>query len=120
MSQTHLEVDLLQRSTGGVVDERLSEGDDPLPDSGARSLDHDEVVLDDTISDKASHRCDGLDGSIKVGGGRGGVVGLSNTVNLLVEFCSERQSVVLTLGSRSMLTSTVVVSVLRGEEHVSR
>jgi hypothetical protein len=94
-TETHLEVDLLEGSTRSVVDEGLSEGNDPLANTRARSLDDDKVVLDDTISHETSHGCNGLDRRVKVSGGRGGIVGLSNAVDLLVEFCFERQWAVL-------------------------
>ena len=49
-----LERDLLEGLAGGVVDEGLAEGDDTLLDTGAGSLDDDEVVLDDTVADEAT------------------------------------------------------------------
>lgn len=53
-----LEGNLLEITTGSVGKEGLPESHDSLLDTDARSLDHDEVVLDDTVSDESSHRGD--------------------------------------------------------------
>ena len=50
-----LELDLLESPPGGVGEHRLAESHDPLLDTRAGTLDHDEVVLDLTVTDKATH-----------------------------------------------------------------
>merc|ERR1711939_152897 len=91
-----LERDLFERGARRVGDERLAEGDDALDDARARTLDHDPVVLDDAVADKATDGGDGLLGDVKLGRGRALVVGLADAVDLLVDL------------------GTVVVTVLTG------
>ena len=50
-----LELDLLESPPGGVGEHGLEESHDPLLDTGAGTLDHDEVVLDLTVTDEATH-----------------------------------------------------------------
>lgn len=50
-----LELDLLESPPGGVGEHGLAESHDPLLDTGAGTLDHDEVVLDLTVADEATH-----------------------------------------------------------------
>jgi len=50
-----LELDLLESPPGGVGEHRLAESHDPLLDTRAGTLDHDEVVLDLTVTDEATH-----------------------------------------------------------------
>ena len=50
-----LELDLLESTAGGVGEHRLAESHDPLLDTGAGTLDHDEVVLDLTVTNEATH-----------------------------------------------------------------
>lgn len=54
------------------------------------NLDHDKVVLDDTVANEASHGGDGLDGRVKVGGSGRGVLSFPKTVDLLVEPAQDR------------------------------
>lgn len=49
-----LQVDLFQRFTRGVWEQRFSEGHDPLLNAGYGTLEYDEVVLHFTVSDKAA------------------------------------------------------------------
>merc|ERR1711939_316059 len=91
-----LERDLFERGARRVGDERLAEGDGALDDARARTLDHDPVVLDDAVADKATDGGDGLLGDVKLGRGRALVVGLADAVDLLVDL------------------GTVVVTVLTG------
>ena len=42
--------DLFKRGTFGVNEKRFTEGEDSLFDTGTRSLDHDPVVVNDTIT----------------------------------------------------------------------
>merc|ERR1711939_853537 len=91
-----LERDLFERGARRVGDGRLAEGDDALDDTGARSLDHDPVVLDDAVADKAADGGDALLGRVKLGRARALVVALGDAVDLLVDL------------------GTVVVTVLTG------
>ena len=52
-----LEVDLLEGLAGSVGEERFAEGHDALLDTGARALDHDEIVADLTISGETTKGC---------------------------------------------------------------
>ena len=84
-SVDELELDLLEITTGGVDHERLAEGDDTLLGTGDGALEHEEVVLDDTIVGEATHGRDGLLGDISLGGGVAFVLSRAETVDLLVE-----------------------------------
>ncbi|SCZ97914.1 BZ3500_MvSof-1268-A1-R1_Chr3-3g06453 [Microbotryum saponariae] len=55
-----LERDLLGRLARGVGDERLAQGQDALLDTDRRALDDNKVVLNDTVSDKATEGVDRL------------------------------------------------------------
>lgn len=88
-----LELDLLEITTGGVDHEGFSDGDDSLLRSGDGALQHDVVVLDDTVMGEATHGCDPLLGDIVLGGSIAIVVACTDTVNLLVEL----RSVVVTV-----------------------
>ena len=50
-----LELDLLQRSPAGVYEHGLAESHDPLLDTRAGTLEDNEVVLDLTVADEATH-----------------------------------------------------------------
>lgn len=80
-----LELDLLQVPARGVDHERLADGDDALLGSGDGSLDHEEVVLDDTVVGEASHGGDDLLGDVGLGRSVGIVGSRADAVDLLVE-----------------------------------
>lgn len=87
-----LEVDLLLGATGLVLEQALAEGQDTFLDTNAASLDHDEVLVDDTVVGEATHGSDVLLGDIVVGGGvvinglaLNGLSTSSNAVHLLVD-----------------------------------
>ena len=80
-----LELDLLEVTAGGVDHERLAEGDHALLGAGDRALEHQVVVLDDTVVGEATHGRDGLLGDVSVGRGVALVVSSTDTVDLLVE-----------------------------------
>jgi hypothetical protein len=50
-----LELDLLEGTTAGVGEHGLAESHNPLLDTRAGTLDHDEVVLDLTVADETTH-----------------------------------------------------------------
>jgi len=78
------EVDLLQSLSRCVDEHGLAESHHTLLDTRNGTLNNDEIILDLTISDKATHRCDLLLGDIKLSGGVTLIVTLSDTVNLVV------------------------------------
>ena len=80
-----LEVDLLKIPTRSVNHERLADGDDTLLGSGDGALQHEVVVLDDTVVREATHRRDSLLGDVVLRRGVALVVALANAVDLLVE-----------------------------------
>jgi hypothetical protein len=80
-----LEVDLLSGAAGGVNEHGLAESDNALLDSGNTSLEHDEVVLDFTVTNEATHGGDGLLGNVKLGRGVASIVTTANTVDLVVD-----------------------------------
>ena len=49
--------------------QRFAEGDHTLLGSGHRSLQDEEVVLDDTVMRETTHRCDDLLGDVRFRGG---------------------------------------------------
>ena len=80
-----LEVNLLKVSAGSVDHERLAEGDHALLGAGDGALEHQVVVLDDTVVREATHGRDGLLGDVGVRRGVALVVSGTDTVDLLVE-----------------------------------
>ena len=80
-----LELDLLEVTARGVDHERLAEGDHALLGAGNGALEHQVVVLDDTVVREATHGRDGLLGDVGVRRGVALVVSGTDTVDLLVE-----------------------------------
>ena len=80
-----LEVDLLEVTTRGVNHERFADGDDTLlrPRNGA--LQHEVVILHDTVMGETTHGRDGLLSDVALSGSIGVIAATSNTVDLLVE-----------------------------------
>jgi len=76
----------------GSDDDRLSEGDGSLSGSDDGSLDHQEVLIDDSIVGESSHGGNLLLRQIKLGGSVVGVL-LSNSVDLLGDLSSVVESV---------------------------
>jgi len=101
------EVDLLLGGPGGLWDARFTEGDDSLLGTDDAALDHDEVLLDDTVVWEATHWGDGLLGDVSCG--------------LRVEVGGVAFSIFLDAGGDSVdllvHLGTVVVSVLTGTGH---
>jgi len=89
-----LELNLLEGRSAGLREERLAKSDRAARDSGARSLDHDEILGDESISNKSSHRVNRLGGEIEFRGSRGlERVGLANLVYLLVDLRTMMKSI---------------------------
>jgi len=57
-----LELNLLEGGSACLREKRLSEGDRAALDSGAGSLDHEEIFSDESITRESSHRVNALDG----------------------------------------------------------
>jgi len=93
-----LELDLLDGSSVGLDVDRFSEGDGSLSDSNNRSLDHEEVFIDDSVVRESSHGGDLLVGDIELGGSVGSVL-LSNSVDLLVDLSSVVESILSSSGN---------------------
>ena len=91
-----LQANLLQVSPRGVNLEGNTTGERPLESTGNTSLDHDKVLVDETVMRPSSERVDGLVGHVVLGGTRLGIGTVTDSVNLLVLF------------------GTVVVTVLTG------
>lgn len=80
-----LELDLLEIPARSVDHQRLAEGDDTLLRAGDRALQHEVVVLDDTVVGEATHGRDRLLGNIVLGRRVSIVLAAANPVDLLVE-----------------------------------
>ena len=80
-----LELHLLQVPTGGVHHERLADRDDTLLGTRDGTLEHEVVVLDDTVVREATHGRNCLLGNIRLRRRVCFVVALANTVDLLVD-----------------------------------
>ena len=97
-----LELDLLEGRALGVDQERLSEGNDSLADTRGAALDHDPVLVDNTVVGEATHGGDGLGSEIKLGRGVGGVCALANAVDLLVDLGTVMVTVLTGTGNREL------------------
>ena len=102
-----LEGDLLEVPAGGVDHERLADGDDALLGTRDGALEHQVVVLDDTVVREATHGRNGLLRDIVFRRGVGLVGATANTVDLLVEL---RTVVVAVYTSRLACGSTTKLS----------
>merc|ERR1719336_1501178 len=90
-----LESDLFQILPLGVGNQRLSQNNSSLSNTHARTLDHEEIILDLTVVGEATDGVDGFFGQIGFGGtvvlfGHAvfGLVAGTNSVDLLVDFNS--------------------------------
>lgn len=66
--------------------ERLTDGDDTFLCSRDRTLEHQEVILHNTVVREATHRRDGLLRDVRVRGSITRISARADAVNLLVEF----------------------------------
>ena len=94
-----LERNLLKVTARGVDLVRLTDGKNTLLHTRAATLDHDKVVLHNTVVREATHRGDRLLRRVKLRRGRGLVSTVTNAVDLLVQL------------------STVVVTILTRASH---
>jgi len=83
-----LEGDLFVGESLDLGDEGLSQNEDFLLGSDAASLDHDEVVVDDSVEGETSHGGDLLIGQVGIGGSVVLLSSLTDSVHLLVDFSS--------------------------------
>lgn len=88
-----LQLDLLQGGTAGVDDQRLTQNQGTLLGTSAATLDHDEVVLDNTIMMEATHGGDGLGSKIELGAGAAGISAVGDAVDLLVHLSAVVETV---------------------------
>ena len=97
-----LEFDLLESGTGLLGEEGLTEGKDATLGADDATLEHEELLVDDTVVGETTHGGDGLLGKIGLGGGVERILldGLADAVDLLVHL------------------GTVMVSVLTGAGHL--
>jgi len=95
-----LELNVLQGRASGVNQQGLAESDDALPGTSAASLDHDEVLVDDTVMGEATEGGDGLLGQVVLGLGVGLVLALSDAVDLLVDLGTVMVTVLTGTGNR--------------------
>ena len=102
-----LEFDLFEAGTRSVDDERLTKDESTLLGTSTAALDHEEVVVHDTVVGEATHGRDGLGGEVKLGGGAGDIVTARKTVDLLVHFCAVVEAVLTGTGYGEHDTSRV-------------
>ena len=88
-----LDVDALRVLPARVLHQGLPHDKRPLLHSHTGSLNHNPVLLDDTVVDESAHGCDGLLGEVRLGLARGIVPLLSDAVNLLVHLGTVEVSV---------------------------
>jgi len=100
-----LEGDLLEGSSGGLRDETLAEGKDSLLDTSGGTLDHQEVLVHDTIVGKAAHGSDGF--LCEIDGSRSAlwVATVSDAVDLLVDLGSVMVTVLTGTGDGPLHTT---------------
>ena len=91
--------DLLEGTSSDVVGEGLAESDDSLSGTHDRTLDHDPVVLDNTVVRETTHRGNSLLGEIGFGGGRVGITSSTHTVDLLVDHSTVVVTVLTSTGN---------------------
>ena len=80
-----LELNLLQIPTRGVNHQRLADRDDTLLRARDRTLEHEEVVLNNTVVGEATHGRDDLLGDVVLSRCIALIVALAETVDLLVK-----------------------------------
>jgi hypothetical protein len=79
---------LFKITTRSVDHERFAEGNNTFLRSRNRSLEEEEVVLDDTVVGETTQRCDLLLGDVVFRGGVVVVFAEANTIDLLVDLRS--------------------------------
>lgn len=94
-----LEADLLQRGTAGVDNHGLTEGEHAFFGTDTASLDHEEVVLDNTVVGEATHGGDGLGGQVELSGGRLLIRTVGDAVDLLVHLSTMVETVLTSTGN---------------------
>lgn len=103
-------VDLFEGSSGDLGHQGLSEHEDSLLGTNDATLDHDEVVSDDTVVGETTQGGDVLFGQVSVGGGvvlDTGGGGLTDSVDLLVHFGSVVVTQLTSSGDRESDTGRV-------------
>jgi hypothetical protein len=95
-----LELNLLESRALGVGDEGLADGDDTLLGTSNATLDHQEVLVDNTVVGETTHGSDSLVGDIELSSARLLVASLTNTVDLLVDLSTVVVTVLTSTGNR--------------------
>lgn len=95
-----LEHNVLQGSARGVRHQGLAKSQNALLHTNARALDHDEVLVDNTIVREATHRSDLLDGQVELGASAGLVGAGADAVDLLVHLSAVMVTVLTSAGNR--------------------
>jgi len=88
-----LEIDLLQGRSLGVLQQAFSESQDSLLWSNDATLDHKEILTDNTVMGETTHGGNWLLSEIVLSGGVLWVTSRANSVHLLVEFSTMMVSV---------------------------
>ena len=87
-----------------MVGKRLAESDDSLSGTHDRTLDHDPIVVDNTVVRETTHRSNGLFGKIRFSGSRLGITSSTNTVDLLVDHSTVMVTVLTSTGNSEVNT----------------
>lgn len=95
-----LELNLLESGTLGVGDEGLADGDDTLLGTSNATLDHQEILVDNTVVGETTHGGDILLSDIVLSSARLLVTSLTNTVDLLVDLGTVMVTVLTSTGNR--------------------
>lgn len=99
------EGDLFEGRSLGVRNKRLTKGKNTLLSTRAATLDHDEVVLHNTVVRETTHGSDGLLRKIGFSGGVLLVVTSTNTVDLLVDLSTVEVTVLTSTSNAAVDTA---------------
>merc|ERR1711865_108769 len=97
-SVDELEGDLLQSIVRGLLQQSLAQGDHPLLHTDGAALDHQSILVHDTVVREATNWGDWLLSQIVVGGGTLGVAGLHDAVDLLVDLSTVMVTILTSTG----------------------
>lgn len=95
-----LEIDFFEIPAGGVNHERLAEGDDTFLGTGDRTLEHQEVVLYNTIMGETTHGCNQLLRDIRLRRRVSIIIAPANAVDFLVYLSAVVVAVLTSTGNR--------------------
>ena len=100
-----LELDLLDGDTAGLCEERLTEGDEALLDTGDGALEHNVVLVHLTIVGEATNWGDALNSQVELGHG---IVGVLDDTLVVADTLGDPVDLLVHLGTMmvAVLTST--------------